>query len=61
MHLKVGMEFLAATRSASACSRRIYRVYASDRDLLTKNIGLYFRFSSSLNNAALTEVSKTAK
>ena len=53
---------LAATRRASAtCSRRVYRVSASNRDLLMKNIGLDFRFSSSLNNATLTEISKTAK
>ena len=47
--------------ASAACSRRVYRVSASDMDLLTKNIGLYFRFSSSLNNVALTEMSKIAK
>ena len=32
-----------------------------NRDLLMKNIGLYFRFSSSLNKATLIETSKTAR
>ena len=36
----------------------VYRVSTSDRDLLMKNIGLYFWFSSSLNKAALIEVLK---
>ena len=51
-----------ATRRASAvCSRWVYRVSASVRDLLMKNIGLCFWFSSSLNKAALTETSDTVK
>ena len=33
----------------------------TDRDFLTKNIGLCFQFSSSLNKAALTDTSETAK
>ena len=50
------------TRRASAtCSRRVYRVVASDRDLLTKNIGFCFRFSSPLNKVALTETSETTR
>ena len=59
---KYGRSFLVATRRANAaCSRWLYQVYASDKDLLTKNIGLFFLFSSSLNRAALTETSETAK
>ena len=59
---KYGRSFSAATRSASAsCSRRVYRVYVLDKDLLTKNMGLYFRFSSSLNNVAFTKISEIAK
>ena len=59
---KYGRSFLAATRIANAaCSRWVYRVSASDGDLLTKNIGPCFQFSSSLNNAALTEIYETAK
>ena len=54
--------FLVATRRASAtCSRWLYRVSTSAKDLLTKNTGLCFLFSSSLNRAALTETSETAK
>ena len=37
------------------------RGYASNRDLLMKNIGLCFRFSSSLNKTAPTKASKTAR
>ena len=33
----------------------------SAKDLLTKNTGFYFLFSSSLNRVALTETSETAK
>ena len=39
----------------------VYRVSTSDRDLLTKNIGLCFQFLSSLNKAALIEAFDTAK
>ena len=54
--------FLAATRRASAaCLSRVYRVSASDRDLLTKNIGLFFQFSSSFNRVVLIEASDTAR
>ena len=35
--------------------------FASDRNLLTKNTGLCFRFSSSLNKAALTETLETVR
>ena len=52
---------LRTWRANAACSRQVYQVSALDRDLLTKNIGLCFRFSSSLNNAALTEIFETAK
>ena len=31
----------------------VYRVSTSDRDLLTKNIGLFFQFLSSLNKLHL--------
>ena len=57
-----GRSFLAATRRAStAYSRRVYRISASDKDFLTKNIGLYFRFSSSLNKVVLTKAFDTAR
>ena len=36
-------------------------VSTSNRDFLTKNIGLYFRFSSFLNIAALTKASDIAR
>ena len=36
-------------------------VSTSDIDFLMKNIGLCFCFSSSLNKAALTEASDTAR
>ena len=56
-----GRSFFVATRRANAaCSRWIYRVSVSAKDLLTKNTSLCFLFSSSLNRAALTETSKTA-
>ena len=59
---KYGRSFLVSTRRANAaCSRWLYRVSASAKDLLTKNTGLFFLFSSSLNRAALTETSETAK
>ena len=59
---KYGRSFLVATRRVNvAYSRWLYRVSASANDLLTKNTGLCFLFSSSLNRAALTEISKTAK
>ena len=42
---KYGQSFLAATRRTNAAySRLVYRVSISDRDLLTKNIGLFFGF-----------------
>ena len=59
---KYGRSFLVATRRANAaCSRWLYRVFASAKDLLMKNTGLCFLFSASLNRAALTETSETAK
>ena len=52
--------FLAAKRRASATySRRVYRVFALERDFLMKNTGFYFQISSSLNKVSLTETSKT--
>ena len=54
---KYGQSFFIATRRANAASSRwLYRVSA-----LTKNTGLCFLFSSSLNRAALIETSETAK
>ena len=59
---KYGRSFIVATRRANvACSRWLYRVSTLGKDLLTKNIGLYFMFSSSLNRVALTKTSKTGK
>ena len=60
--LEDGRSFFVATRRANAaCSRWLYRVFASAKDLLTKNTGLCFLFSSSLNKAALIETSETAR
>ena len=39
----------------------VFRVSSLDRDLITKNIGLYFRFSSSLNKVSLSEAFDTAR
>ena len=62
MCLEVGGSFLAAIRRAkAACSRWLYLVSASAKDLLTKNTDLCFLSSFSLNNAALTAMSETAK
>ena len=59
---KYGWSFLVATRMANAvCSRWLYRVSTSAKDLLTKNISLCFLFSSSFNRAALIETSETTK
>ena len=59
---KYERSFLVATRRANTvCSRWLYRVSTSAKDLLTKNISLCFLFLSPLNKAALTETSKTAK
>ena len=60
--LEVKAKFSTATRKANAaCSRRVYRVSTSDRDLLTKNTGLCFQFSSSLNKVVLTKTSETTR
>ena len=54
--------FLTATwRTSVACSRRVHRVSTSNKDLLMKNTGFCFWFSSSLNKAALTETSETSR
>ena len=59
---KYGRSFFVATRRANAaCSRWLYRVSASAKDLLTKTIGLCFLSSSSWNRAALTETSETSR
>ena len=59
---KYGRSFLVATQRANAAySRWLYWVSASAKDLLKKNTGLYFLFSSSLNKAALTKKSEIAK
>ena len=59
---KYGRSFIVATqRPNAACSRWMYQVSTLAKDLLTKNTGLYFLFSSSLNREALTNTSKTAK
>ena len=59
---KYGRSFFVATQRANAaCSRWLYRVSASAKDLLTKNIGLCFLFPSSLNRAVLTETSETSR
>ena len=59
---KYGRSFFVATwRANAAYSRWLYPISALAKDLLTKNTGPYFLFSSSLNRAALTETSETAK
>ena len=59
---KYGQSFFIATRRANAiCSRWLYRVSASAKDLLTKITSLCFLFSYSLNRATLTKTSETAK
>ena len=58
----VCLEVWAKLLSSSVTySRWVYCVSASNRDLVTKNIGLCFRFSSSLNKAAHAEASDTAR
>ena len=62
LSLDTGCRVGGITRRANAtCSRRAYRVSTLDRDLLMTNIGLCFWFSSSLNKAAPTKASDTAK
>ena len=59
---KKGRSFLAVIRRAkAACSRRLYLVSTSTKDLLTKNTCLCLTSSFSLNNVALTVVSEIAK
>ena len=59
---KYGRSFFVGTRRANAaCLRWLYRVFASIKDLLTKNTGLFFLFSSSLNRATLIDTSKIAR
>ena len=59
---KYGRSFFIPTRRANAAySSWLYRVSVLAKDLLMKNIGLYFLFSSSLNRAALTDTSEIAK
>ena len=59
---KYGRSFFVATQRANAaCSRSLYRVSGSAKNLLTKNTGLCFLLSSSLNMAALTETFETAR
>ena len=52
--------FVAIRRANAVCSRWLYWVSESIKYLLTKNIGLDFLFSSSLNNAALTDTFETS-
>ena len=59
---KYGRSFFVATRRTNvACSRWLYRVSSSAKDLLTKNTGFCFLFSYSLNRAALTKTSEISK
>ena len=59
---KYERSFLVATwRAKVACSRWLYLVSASAKDLLTKNTGLYLPSVFSLNRATLTVTSKTAR
>ena len=59
---KYGRSFLVATRKAKAtCSRWMYLVSVSAKDLLMKNTGLYLPSVFSLNRATLTATSETAR
>ena len=59
---KYGRSFLVATQRANAAYLRwLYRVSVSAKNLLTKNTGLCFIFSSFLNRAVLTKTSENAK
>ena len=59
---KYGRSFFVASRRANvAYSRWLYWVFTPAKDLLTKNTGLCFLFSSSLNKAALIETYETAR
>ena len=59
---KYEISFLVATRRAKAvCSRWLYLISASAKDLLTKNTGLYLPSAFSLNRVTLTATSETAR
>ena len=59
---KYGRSFFVTTRRANVtCLRWLYLVSALVKDLLIKNTSLCLLFSSSLNRAALTETSETAR
>ena len=59
---KYGRSFLVSTwRAKAACLRWSDLVSESAKDLLTKNTGLCLPSTFSLNRAALTTTSKTAK
>ena len=59
---KYGQSFLATTqRAKAACSRWLYLVSTSAKDLLTTKTGLYLPPSFSLNRATLTTTSEIAK
>ena len=60
--LEVRVEFFSCHMESQRCLlEKGIPVSTSDRDFLTKNTGLCFRFSSSLNKAALTKTSATAR
>ena len=60
--LEVGTKLLSCHTEGQCCLFETgIPSSAPNRDFLTKNIGLYFRFLSSLNKVALTEASNTAK
>ena len=56
-----GVSGSSPVKASAAFSRRVYLVSTSYRDFLTKNTSLYFRFSSSLKKATLTEIFETAR
>ena len=59
---KYGQSFFIATwRVNAACSRWMYRVSMSSKDLLTKNTGLFFLFLSSLIKSTLIKTSEAAR
>ena len=58
--LEVVTKFFSDYLESQCClSETVNRVSSSEKDFLTKNIGLCFRCSSSLNKAALTETLET--
>ena len=52
---------MVVRRAKAACSRWVYLVSASVKDLLTNNTGLNFASPNSLNKAGLTAISEASR